>query len=74
VKLRQRWGTLRALAELAAMSFRADAVAAAVTATAQPFDLAGGVLQALALKGLAEPLVSCEVSWQPRGWRGRCWP
>ncbi|HEX2033491.1 MAG TPA: ABC transporter ATP-binding protein [Chloroflexota bacterium] len=54
MKLRQRWGTLRALAELAAMSFRADAVAAAVTATAQPFDLAGGVLQALALKGLAD--------------------
>src|SRR5690348_5774594 len=48
------WRRLHALGTLATMGFQADAPAALVVATMQPFDLAGGALQALALKGLAD--------------------
>jgi len=45
---------VRALVGLAWTAVKADARAAAVTATTLPFDLAGGVMQALALKAMAD--------------------
>ena len=45
---------LRALFSLAGIAFKADPRASLVTATALPFEFAGGALQALALKALTD--------------------
>ena len=54
LRLTPRWRGVRALVGLAWTAVKADARAAAVTATTLPFDLAGGVMQALALKAMAD--------------------
>ena len=53
-RLRRRWHTVRALLRLAGTGLRADAGSALTAAAAQAVELAGGALQALALKGLTD--------------------
>ena len=52
---------LRALFSLAGIAFRADPRASLVTATALPFEFAGGALQALALKALTDAAIGHDL-------------